>query len=41
MSTKKITISILSSLIFFSCGRKNKNIAADPDKPDIFNENET
>ena len=39
MSTKKITILFLSSLIFFSCGRKNKNITADPDKPEIERSN--
>ena len=39
MYTKKITILFLSSLIFFSCGRKNKSITADPDKPNIETSN--
>ena len=41
MSTKKITILLLSALIFFSCGRKNKNITADPDKPLSDNDKKT
>ena len=39
MSTKKITILFLSSLIFFSCGRKNKSITVDPEKPEIETSN--
>ena len=39
MYTRKITILFLSSLIFFSCGRKNKSITADPDKPNIETSN--